>query len=74
MKPLEVVFGSYLNGGGFCKGKVGSRAIEGTMIKLPVGQVRVECSKLSVRPPVLLSGTSVDEVGGTRRKRAPGVF
>ena len=65
MKPLKVVLRSYLNGSRFCKGKVGGRVIKGPMIKLFVRKVGVESSKLSIRPPVLLGGKSVDKVGGT---------
>ena len=32
MKPLEVMFGSYLNRSGFCEGEMGSRALERAMI------------------------------------------
>ena len=68
VKPLKVVLRSYLDGSGFCKGEVGSRAIKGMMIKLSVGQVRVKGSKLPIRPPVLLGGKGIDEVGGTGGK------
>ena len=65
MEPLKVVLGSYLNGGGFHEGEVCSRTIERTVVQLPVREVGVKSSKLSIRPPVLLSGKSVDEVGRT---------
>ena len=65
VKPLKVVLRSYLDGSGFCKGEVGSRAIKGPMIKLFVGEVGMKGSKLSIRPSVLLGGKSVDKVGGT---------
>ena len=48
MKPLEVVLRPYLNRSGFGEGEVGSGAIEGTMIKLSVREVRLEGSKLSI--------------------------
>ena len=48
MEPLEVVFGPYLNGSGFCEGEVGSGVVEGAMIKLPMREVRLESSKLSI--------------------------
>ena len=70
VEPLKIVLSSYLNRGGFGEQEVGSRPIEGTMMKLPVREVRMEGSKLSVRPPILLSGKSVDEVGGTGGKGA----
>ena len=66
VEPLEVMFRSYLDGSGFCEGEMGSRAIKGTMEELVVRQVRLESSELSVRPPILLGGKSVDKVGGTR--------
>ena len=47
-----------------------SRPIEGAVIKLIVGKVRMKGSKLSIRPPVLLGGKSVDKVGGTGGKGA----
>ena len=65
MKPLEVVLRSYLNRSGFCEGKVCGGAIEGTMKELVVRKVRLEGSKLPIRPPILLSGKSVDKVGRT---------
>ena len=65
MKPLKVVLCSYLNRSRLCEGKVGSRAIESPMMKLVVGKVGMECPKLSIRPPVLLGGKSVDKVGRT---------
>ena len=70
VEPLKVVLRPYLDGGRFCKGEVGSGAIEGPMVKLFVRKIGVEGSKLSVGPPVLLSGKSVDKVGGTRGKGA----
>ena len=36
--------------------------IKGVVIKLAVRQIRVKGPKLSIGPPVLLSGESVDEV------------
>ena len=65
MKPLEVVFSSYLERSRFCKGEIGGGLIEGAMMKLFVRKVRMECSKLPIRPPVLLCGKGVDKVGGT---------
>ena len=47
---------------------MGSRAIEGLMMKLVVRKVGMEGSKLSIRPPVLLGGKSVDKVGRTGRE------
>ena len=70
VKPLKIVLRSYLDRSGFRKGEVCSRTIEGTMVKLVVRKVRLQSSKLSIRPPVLLGGKSVDEVGGTGRERA----
>ena len=70
VEPLKVVLRSYLDGGRFCEGEVGSRAIEGPMIKLLVRKIGMEGSKLSIRPPVLLSGKSVDKVGRTGGKGA----
>ena len=74
MKPLKVVLQSYLNRSRFCEGEVGSGTIEGAMMKLPVREVRVKCSKLSIGPPILLSGKSIDKVGGTGGKGALGKF
>ena len=68
MKPLKVVLRSYLNRSRFCEGEVGSRAIECPVIKLVVRKVGMEGSELSIRPPVLLGGKSVDKVGGTGRE------
>ena len=65
VKPLKVVLRSYLKRSWFCEGEVGSGAIEGPMIKLIVRKVGMESSKLSIRPPVLLGGKSVDKVGRT---------
>ena len=63
MEPLKVMLSPYLNRGWFGEGEVSSRAIEGAVVKLPVREIGLEGSKLSIRPPVLLSGESVDEVG-----------
>ena len=49
---------------------MGSGAIEGPMIKLIVRKIGMEGSKLSIRPPILLGGKSVDKVGGTGGKGA----
>ena len=68
VKPLEIVLCSYLNGSRFGKGEVGSWAIEGPMVKLFVRKIGVEGSKLSIRPPILLGGKSIDEVGGAGGK------
>ena len=68
VKPLEVVLRSYLNRSRFCEGEMGSRTIERSVIKLVVRKVGVEGSKLSIRPPVLLGGKSVDKVGRTGRE------
>ena len=65
VKPLKVVFRSYLNRSRFCEGEVCSRAIESPMMELIVRKIGMESSKLSIRPPVLLGGKSVDKVGGT---------
>ena len=62
------MFSSYLNRSRFCKGEMCGWMIEGAMIKLSVRKVRVEGSKLSVRPPVLLSGKSIYEVGRAGRE------
>ena len=70
VKPLKVVLCSYLNRSRFCEGEVGSRAIESPMMKLAVGKVGMEGSKLSIRPPILLGGKGVDKVGGTGREGA----
>ena len=70
MEPLEVVLCSYLDRGRFCKGEVGSRTIESPMIKLFVREIGMEGSKLPIRPPVLLSGKSVDKVERTGGKGA----
>ena len=70
MKPLEVMFSSYLNRSGFGEGEMCGWAIEGTMVILAMGQIRMESSKLSVRPPVSLSSKCVYEVQGTREKGA----
>ena len=64
MEPLKVVLCPHLKRCGFC-GEVGSQTIEGTMVELSVRKVRVESSKLSIRPPVLLGGKGVDKVGRT---------
>ena len=66
VEPLEVMFRSHLDGSGFCEGEMGSRAIKGAMEELVVREVRLESSQLSIRPPILLGGKSVDKVGGTR--------
>ena len=68
MEPLKVMLWAYLEGGWFCEGKVGSGAIEGMMMKLFVWKIGVDGSKLPIRPPVLLSGKSVDEIGRTGGK------
>ena len=65
VKPLKVVLRSYLDGSRFCKGEVDSGAIEGPMVKLLVRKIGMEGSELPIRPPVLLSGKSVNKVGGT---------
>ena len=65
VEPLKIVLRPYLDGGRFGKGEVGSRAIEGPMMKLLVRKIGMEGSKLPIRPPVLLSGKSVDKVGST---------
>ena len=70
VKPLKVVLCSYLNRSRFCEGKVGSRVIESPMMKLVVRKVGMEGPKLSIRPPVLLGGKSVDKVGRTGGERA----
>ena len=70
VEPLEVMLSSYLNRGWFGEGEMSSRAIEGAMVKLFVGKIGLEGSKLSVGPPVLLSGESVDEVGRSGGKGA----
>ena len=69
MKPLEVMFRSYLNRGRFCEGKVCGRTIEGAVKELVVRKIGVEGSKLSIRPPILLSGKGVNKVGGTGGER-----
>ena len=70
VEPLEVMLSSYLDRGWFGEGEMSSRTIEGMMVKLPVGKIGLEGPKLSVRPPVLLSGEGVDEVGRTGGKGA----
>ena len=40
------------------------------MKELVVREVRLEGSKLSIGPPILLGGKSVDKVGGRRWERA----
>ena len=70
MKPLKVMLRSYLDGSGFCKGKVCSRTIEGAMKELVVREVRLKGSKLSIGPPILLGGKSVDKVWGRRGEGA----
>ena len=47
-----------------------SGAIKGAMEELVVREVRLESSQLSIRPPILLGGKSVDKVGGTRGEGA----
>ena len=74
MKPLEVVLRSYLNRSGFGKGEVCGRTIEGAVKELVVRKVRLKSSKLSIRPPVLLSGKGVDEVGRIGGERALSKF
>ena len=69
VKPLKIVLRPYLNRSWFGEREMGSRTIEGPMIKLVVGKVGVEGSKLSIRPPVLLGSKSVDEVGRTGGER-----
>ena len=69
MKPLEVMLGPYLNRGRFCEGKVCGRTIEGAVKELVVRKIGLEGSKLSIRPPILLSGKGVDKVGGTGGER-----
>ena len=56
MKPLKVVFSPYLKRSGFCKREICGRSIEWPMMELIVRKVRMESSKLPIRPPVLLSG------------------
>ena len=70
MKPLKIVLCSYLNRSWFGEGKMSGRAIEGPMVKLIVGKIGVEGSKLSIRPPILLGGKSVNKVGRTGGKGA----
>ena len=70
MEPLEIVLCSHLNRSGFCEGEMGSGVIEGAVIKLAVGKVGMKSSELSIQPPILLSGKSVDEVGRTGGKGA----
>ena len=69
VKPLEVVLRPYLDRSRFCKREMGGGAIEGPMVKLFVREIGVKGPKLSIRPPVLLGGKSVDKVGGTGGKR-----
>ena len=47
-----------------------SRAIEGAMEELVMRKIRLKSSKLSIGPPVLLSGKSVYKVGRTGGERA----
>ena len=70
MEPLEIVLRSYLNRSWFGEGEMGSRAIKGPMIKLTVREVGMKGSKLSIGPPILLGGESVDKVGRTGGKGA----
>ena len=65
VEPLEVVLGPYLNRSGFSEGEMCGGAIEGTVKELVVRKVRLEGSKLPIRPPVLLGSKSVDKVGRT---------
>ena len=48
--------------------------VEWAMVELPVREIGLEGSKLSIRPPILLSGESVDEVGRTGGKGAQRKF
>ena len=70
MEPLEVMFRPYLNRSRFCEGKVCGRTIEWMMKELVVRKIGLKGSQLSIGPPILLSGKSVDEVGGIGRERA----
>ena len=45
------------------------RTIEGAVKELVVRKIGLEGSKLSIRPPILLSGKGVDKVGGTGGER-----
>ena len=62
-KPLKIMFCPYLNRSRFGKGEMGSWMIKGAMMELPMRKVGMESSKLPIRPPILLGGKSIDEVG-----------